>query len=167
MTTFCTTCSQEIANVIIIEGKPYGTTCAEAIIGGKLPHWFKGGNWDTAKNQKDKDHLRQVAEYSSLVELARKAWGDFYRLSMALRKARNRGNDWEQSFIQNIATQCGYMNLFCNNYYTPDYDESEAIHNKKTSNGSWDYYLIGKHNPKGIAALSSKQLDILEKIENK
>jgi hypothetical protein len=167
MKTYCTTCSQEIANVVMIKGKPYGTTCAENLIGEKLPSWFTSGDWDAAKKQKDEDHLRQVAEYSALVELARKAWGDFYRLSMALRKARNRGNDWEQSFIQSITTQCGYMNLICENYYTPDYDESEAIHNLRTSGGSWNYYLIGKHDPKGIAALSSKQLEILERIENK
>lgn len=161
--TQCAKCGTVIKNIIIINNLPYGTECATTILGIKqLPSWFKGGDWDTAKLEHDK-HMEQLNnDFERRRAITTKHWDNFIRLSRAMKGARVRGNQWEQNFISSIKTQAGFYTLTSEGCHFDTMEQAE--------NG-WKEYMGGfpylTNDINGIAALSSKQLDILERIESK
>ncbi len=159
----CTKCGTSIKNVIIINGKPYGTECASAILGIKqLPTWFKGGDWDKAKLEQDAlDEKNRIAFQEAKI-ITSKNWNDFIRLSKASVKARNRDNDWEINFINSLSEQAGFYTLTVGGCKFETMEEAE----KGWFDGLGSFpYLYSEI--KGIDGLSQKQIELLEKIENK
>ena len=159
--TTCTKCGAHITNIILIDGLPYGSDCAETVLGIKqLPSWFKGGDWDKAKAENDKFQLERAEQFKLVREYTRKHWNDFMRLSIALKKARSYDNVWEINFISSLSEQAGFNNLTsATEYSTMD----EAEKNWKFYNGSFPYLY---NDIKGLSALSDKQINIFERIEN-
>lgn len=161
--TQCCKCGTQIMNVITIDGKPYGTECATNILGiEQLPLWFKGGDWNSAKLAHDENERNQINELKNRKEITSKYWTDFIRLSRALRKARNKGNDWEVKFINNISSQCGFYTLINEGCEFDTMEEAEI--GWKPYMGTFPYLVC---DIKGICGLSDRQIEILEKIENK
>lgn len=162
-TTLCYKCSTPIKNIIIIDGKPYGSECATHILGiNQLPFWFKGGDWNDAKMLYEANAKEEVIKFNESKKITSKHWADFVRLSMAYKNARRRSNDWEMNFIWSIKDQAGFYTLVeevCN-FETME----EAELGWKSYMGSFPYLMT---EIKGIAGLSDKQIQLLEKIENK
>lgn len=157
--TFCTTCGQVIKEVVIIGGKPYGTTCAERIIGiDRFPSWFTGGDWDTAKKRHEVNMQLNRDIHSKTVELTKKYWGEYYIICKAHNMAIDKGNQWAIGFINSIADWLGYQCF-------PFVDKFETFE-KAFQNWNDNYmgsfpYLTSE--PKSISCLSDKQRNILNK----
>ncbi len=159
----CTKCGTSIKNVIIIDGKPYGTECATTVLGIKqLPSWFKGGDWNKAKSEQETKESQNKIDFEQRRIITSKNWADFIRLSKASLVARKRDNDFEINFIDSIKSQAGFFTLTSEGYKFDTMEEAEK--GWKEYMGSFPY--LGAEI-KGISGLSEKQIDILEKIENK
>jgi hypothetical protein len=157
-TSTCSTCGQVINEVIFISGKPYGTTCAERVLGIKnLPSWFKGGNWDEAKIK----HEKSQEEMNMVFDLAKKNtsefWGEWLKISKVYHEARKNGNEWVASFAYSVCGQLGYYSVLPTVEFKTMEEASE----------NWKPYLgtfpILHKKPKSITSLSHKQLSIISK----
>lgn len=161
--TQCSKCGTPIKNVIMIDGKPYGTECATNVLGiNQLPSWFKGGDWNEAKLVYEAKAKENAIEFSERKNITSKHWADFIRLSRALRSARKRDNQWEANFIESIKTQAGFYTLTNEGCKFDTMEEAELGWNG--SMGSFPYLV---REIKGLAGLSEKQIQLLEKIEAK
>ena len=146
----------------MIDGKPYGTTCAEAKLGVRLPQNFSGDYNKYAKKQKI-NHDAQIDDFERRKEITRKAWGDMVSLSKAMIKARRNGNDWEVNFIGSIADQVGLALLRLPEDRIKDtMDATYEDENWKLGGGGTRTYYY--NHPKGFDSLSDKQLSILDRI---
>jgi hypothetical protein len=161
--TCCTKCGTTIKNIILIGGKPYGTECAETVLGIKqLPSWFKGGDWDKAKAEQEKKTETLKVDFQNRREITRKNWADFIRLSKAQLSARRRNNDWEANFISSLKGQCGFYTLTVEGCKFETMEDAE-----KHWNSAFGTFPYLSKEIKGISALSEKQINLLEKIESK
>lgn len=159
MNSTCTNCSASIKNVVIIQGKPYGTTCAEKILGKSLPKNFSGDYDKYEKEQKIK-HEESVSEFNKVKGRTRKYWNQIVRLNSALISC---SNDWERNFVSSIAGQAGLPLIYTPAEYIKEtMDQTYTEENWPASAGSYHYIY---REPKGLDNLSVRQLEILERIE--
>ncbi len=158
----CTKCGTSIKNVIIINGKPYGTECATTVLGIKqLPSWFKGGDWDKAKIEQDANQNKIRADFEQRKIITSKHWNDFIRLSKASLKARREDNEWAVNFIDSIKGQAGFYTLTVEGCVFDTMESAEI--GWKDYMGTFPYL---QNEIKGLSGLSQKQIEILEKIES-
>lgn len=145
----------------MIDNKPYGTECATTVLGIKqLPSWFKGGDWNKAKLEYDKQAEKNRLHLEERRRITAKHWPDFIRLSKAHLKARVNDNDWGTGFIESIKSQAGFYTLTVEGCKFATMEEAEKGWN--AAFGSFPYL---ERDIKGIAGLSDKQINILERIE--
>lgn len=110
----CSRCGADVKdeNGVLISGKYYGRDCAATILGlNELPIWFKAGDWEAelqTRNKIDESLRQQRAEREE--KMASK-WPLIHSVSVAYQKARRSENEWEISFLQNVATRLGMQ--FC------------------------------------------------------
>lgn len=158
--THCVACGQFIQNVVIIEGLPYGTTCALNKLGlREFPSWFRGeGDWSLMK-AKHEAHMKVLAEgLRTQREVTSRAWPEWLAISRVHVKARRSGNDWLADFTWSIANQLGYHTVLPSNLVGFDnFEEAE-----KSREGMHDFPYIYQ-SPGSIESLSPKQLQILRK----
>lgn len=157
--TTCSTCGQVINEVVIINGKPYGTTCAQNILGiREFPSWFKGGDWDKAKTERDILDAKNADDFSTRKEITAKFWKEWSLLSKAHLQARVNNNDWAVNFLSSIIHQLGYFTILAQ----PNFDTMEdAEKGWKETSGSFPYLY---NTPKHIEELSPKQQQLIEKF---
>ena len=147
---YCTTCGQQINEVIIIQGLPYGTTCATNKLGLKeFPSWFKSGDWDKAKLSNDELQEQNRLDFENTMRIINECWAEWCALSKAHFEQRGLENKWAEDFIYSISRQLGY-GMF--------------LDHTQFKNNTWvkGCPTIIK-SPKRIADLSPKQQQILNK----
>ena len=147
---YCTTCCQAINEVVIIQGLPYGTTCALNKLGlREFPSWFKVGNWDKAKLSNEELQEKNCLDFENTMRITNQFWDEWCALSKAHFVQRSFQNEWEADFIYSISRQLGY-GMF--------------LDHTQFKNNTW---LKGCptniKSPKKIADLSPKQQQILKK----
>jgi hypothetical protein len=147
--TQCTKCSAHIKNVIIIDNQPYGTECATTVLGiNSLPYWFKGGNWNEAKDKYDADCVNQKQSQKETLLKMDEYWGEWVMLSKISRRAYSMQNDWLYSFMTSIINQLGYPNALVTTEFNT---ATEAFDNWKPYNGTFPMIY---NQPKRISELS-------------
>jgi len=157
--TTCTTCNQVINEVITIDGKPYGTTCAERKLGiNHLPAWFRGGDWDSAKTKHDKLMLDNSADFARIKEITSRSWSEWIILSKISHKAQREQNDFASNFIESIMSQLGYYTRIANVKFESMEDAEKGW---KEYNGGFPYL---NKCPRPISDLSEKQVNLLYKL---
>jgi hypothetical protein len=162
MTATCTNCQAHIKNIVMIDGKTYGTTCAEGILGTRLPKGFSGDYNAYAKKESVK-HESQVAEFNMRKELTRKYWNDVIKVSKAMLNARRNGNSWEENFVSSIVDQSELFILYIPKKNMLDtMDETYEESNWKPAGGGTRHYFYNE--PKGLDSLSERQIEILDRI---
>ena len=162
----CSKCGASIKNVVTIGNKPFGTTCAEMVLGVRLPQGFFGSYEELQKRQEaEKIRREKIAkenEKESIIsnQLTNENWNVLRDFSKALRNARNNYNDWQIQFVYSVANQKfgGTVSFStCSKYETMQ----EALENWNDDvNGSFPYL-------NRIVELSPKQQEIFDKILNK
>ena len=156
--TNCTKCGAHIKNIIIIDNKPYGTECATTVLGiRKLPHWFKGGNWNKAKESYDTLVVDQKLALKRQMVMMDEYWGEWVLISRIYQRAHSCGNDWLVNFSKSILDQLGYGNSLNEFHYN---SATEAYNNWKPYNGSFPFLY---HRPKHIDELSPKQQELIRR----
>ena len=106
---YCTTCCQAINEVVIIQGLPYGTTCALNKLGlREFPSWFKTGEWDKAKLSNDELFEKNRIEFVNTMSITNECWGEWCLLSKAHFEQRGLQDKWAEDFIYSISRQLGY-----------------------------------------------------------
>jgi hypothetical protein len=156
--TNCSKCGQVINEVVIINGKPFGTTCAQVELGIKqFPTWFKGGDWDKAKADYDANAAKQAVEHDERRVITSKAWAEWQALSIAKKDAYAKGNDWLVSFFSSIMEQLGYYTYIAETKWDTMEDAEKGW---QSASGSFPYL---NNEPKKIETLSQKQQNILYK----
>jgi hypothetical protein len=157
--TTCSRCGQVIAGVVIINGLPYGTTCAEIKLGIKqFPSWFKGGDWDKAKAEYEKKKAIDGVEHQRMKEITSEYWGDWILVSKIIWKGQRLDNQWLIDFGYSLLTQLGYP-YFNDRINFATYEDFCA--SNEFDYGAWS---LLKHIPKKrVSELSEKQKDIIRK----
>lgn len=155
--TNCTNCSAHIKNVVTIGGKPYGTTCAEAIIGNKLPLNFSG-DADAYIAKKQVNDAKQRADFKQSLAVTKKGWNVNVMLTNAFKNAKN---DWQRSFVASCAEQCAAV-LLSTYLDGLTFDECR----KAWRSGMGDFPLRDYDLNDRFARLSDKQRTIIDKIYN-
>ena len=106
---YCTTCSQAINEVVIIQGLPYGTTCALNKLGlREFPSWFKVGDWDKAKLSNDELLEKNRIDFENTMLITNECWAEWCLLSKAHFEQRVFQDKWAEDFIYSISRQLGY-----------------------------------------------------------
>ena len=146
----CTTCSQAINEVVIIQGLPYGTTCALNKLGlREFPSWFKVGDWDKAKLNNEELQEKNRLGFENTMRITNECWIEWCALSKAHFEQRGLENKWAEDFIYSISRQLGY-GMF--------------LDHAQFKNNTWVKGCPTKEKePKRISDLSPKQYDILQK----
>jgi hypothetical protein len=145
---YCTTCGQQINDVVIIQGLPYGTTCALNKLGlREFPSWFKVGNWDKAKLSNEELQEKNRLDFENTMRITNECWSEWCALSKAHFEQRGFEDKWAEDFIYSISRQLGY-GMF--------------LDHSQFKNNTWikGCPTISK-NPKTIDTLSLKQKSIL------
>ena len=156
--TQCTKCGTPIKNIIMIEGKPYGTECATTVLGiRQLPSWFKGGDWNKAKAKYDLDAKKYATDLENALSKMNEYWDEWQMLSKIATRAYRMDNDWLHNFIVSIIEQLGYPNYLPTNDFKT---ASEAFANWKPYDGS---FPVLYHQPRRISDLSEKQQYLITK----
>ena len=158
MNTTCTKCGQLITEIVTIGGLPYGTTCAQRVLGIKdYPHWFNGGDWDKAKKDYDKISEENSKQFAEARAITSEFWEEWHMLSEIKREAYRNYNDWLYNFMDSVINQLGYRHTLYN--MPKNFEEA--------SNDPYLKYYIPymNHRPKRISELSPKQLDIINKYK--
>jgi hypothetical protein len=155
MEATCTNCGASIKNVITIGGKPYGTKCAEAQIGERLPRNFSG-DYDKHREKVAFDIAQYEAFKADQLEKLREIWKEALKLDRAYRL----GNDWERNFLRSIRRQLDYtQGMFCIRLSQfedhKEYAESDHVA---------QYGLITTDRTQSIETLSPKQISLVERI---
>jgi hypothetical protein len=106
---YCTTCSQAINEVVMIQGLPYGTTCALNKLGlREFPSWFKVGDWDKAKLSNDELLEKNHIDFENTMNITNECWAEWCLLSKAHFEQRVFQDKWAEDFIYSISRQLGY-----------------------------------------------------------
>ena len=148
---------------MIINGKPYGTTCAESELGVRLPKNFSG-DYNKYAEKQAANHKAQVADFERRKEITREFWDDMILLNKAMINARRKSGDWESNFVSSVASQSGLRVLYIpeeNMKPTMDETYAEENWNQATGGSTRTYY---ESEPKGLSSLSERQLEILNRI---
>lgn len=155
--TTCTTCGQLITEIVTINGKPYGTTCALDVLGlEKFPAWFKGGDFNQSKKKYDNEMQSANERYQNAKNITKEYWSEWVRISKVYSYAHKTSNEWLLKFVESIQNQLGYYRLL-----TVDFETMEqAEKNWKEAYGDFPYLYSA---PKKIESLSAKQIQILNK----
>lgn len=157
--TTCTTCGQVINEVVIIDGLPYGTTCAENKLGiRQFPSWFKGGDWNKAKDDYDKGQAANKAIFENSRLITSRTWSEWVMLSKAFKREYAKQNDWAANFISSIIRQLGYPSTLAETKWQ---SMEDAEKNWSPASGTFLYLY---NEPRKIDTLSPKQLSILDKF---
>jgi hypothetical protein len=152
----CESCGQEITNIVMINGKSYGTTCALYVLGIKeLPLWFNGGDWDEAKAKHEANLENNAKQFEEARAITSEFWSEWHTLSIIKQEAYNKHNDWLHDFMYSVMLQLGYTRSIP--YMPTTLEEAE--------NDPYHKYMIVYLNkrPKRISELSPKQLAIVNK----
>jgi hypothetical protein len=150
--TTCTTCGQAINEIVIIDSKPYGTTCAERKLGiKKLPSWFSGGDWDQAKKDRELFEVNRINEYNQAILITSEFWSEWHMLSNIYKKAYQQNNNFLSEFMSSIIRQLGYPCSL-----------TEAPINFEDAKKNPNTFLLYS-TPKRYKELSPKQLAIIDK----
>ena len=165
----CNRCQQVISEIIFIDGKPYGSTCAARLLGERgetLPRWFKRGDYNKHKETVEK----MQAEIRARYELTAEDWDAVVTLCKAARSARNRNNEWEVNFVYSIASQLGYGgHLYHHDWFFDFTDFNDA----KDNWGTGDPYDTRGSFPifskwvKSLDSMSPKQRSLFDRISSK
>ena len=159
-TSTCTTCGQLINQVVIIDGLPYGTTCAENKLGiRQFPSWFKSGDWNEAKLKHQKNDEIQKLEFQKQRKITSDTWAEWVALSRLSHKSYRSNNTFMYDFTTSIISRLGYFGALGSEISKFDTME-EAEQNYKEYMGTFPYLLC---SPRTIDTLSPKQLDVLSK----
>ena len=158
MKTTCSKCGSLIKNIVTINGKIYGTSCAEVVLGVKLPKNFNGDG--SAFKMKKEISLKQFSsDFEKTIEATKKGWNVNVYFTNAYRKATN---DWERSFVRSCSDRVGSTIL---TFLKGDLGFENSKENWGIEMGSFpyrDYDLNEK-----LCLLSDKQMSILDKIITK
>jgi hypothetical protein len=158
--TTCIKCGQSINEVVLINGLPYGTTCAENILGIKqFPSWFKGGDWDEAQKQQNESQLKNAIEQDRVENITRQCWSEWVALSKMYHKSYSMRNNFMSDFSESIINRLGYCNPIANELCKYDTMDDAKINHKEWM-GSFPFM---NRVPITIDSLSDKQLNILNK----
>ena len=152
----CLKCGASIKNIVDINGKSYGTSCAETVLGVRLPKDFSG---DGAKFKAEKElsDFNNVKKFRKTIEITSKGWGINVYFTNTYRKAKN---DWERSFIQSCADQsAATILMYLKNNLSFDDVKRDWDDNYMGSFPFRNYDLNDTFNN-----LSEKQVSILDKI---
>jgi hypothetical protein len=155
MSIICNRCGQSVKdeNAVSISGKFYGQDCASTILGMKsMPNWFKGGDYDKAKEAHQVDIEKLNAEYERKKQLTADYYEEWYKLSYLLDCARHSNNEWLANFVSSVINQLGYFNSLA--YMDADTFEKYL---------KCAYCTLLHNEPRRISSLSPKQLNILNK----
>ncbi len=159
-TNTCTTCGQLINQVVIIDGLPYGTTCAENKLGiRQFPSWFKNGDWNEAKKQNDDLCFKNKIKFQEERKITSDTWAEWVSLSRLSHKSYRSNNTFMYDFTTSIIIRLGYFGALNSEISKFDTME-EAEQNYKEYMGTFPYLPF---SPRTIDTLSSKQLDVLSK----
>ena len=151
----CVKCGASIKNIVDINGKSYGTSCAETVLGVRLPKKFSG---DGAKFKAEKEltDAKNIKSFSEMIETTSKGWNINVYFTETYRKAKN---DWERGFIQSCADQSAATIL--------TYIKNRSFDDAKRD---WDDSYMGSFPFRNYDLndtfnnLSEKQVSILDKI---
>lgn len=155
----CTTCGQLINEVVTIAGLPYGTTCAEKILGvERLPSWFKGGDWDKAQQDHKQTLANNIESLNDQKSITSQAWEEWMALSIAYKREYANGNQWASDFLISVIHQLGYFTYIANTKWVTMED---AEINWAACDGSFPYL---NKQPRKIDSLSEKQRSIISKF---
>ncbi len=155
MITNCTRCGQDIAAVITIDGKPFGTKCAEVVLGHKLPNNFSGDYTAHVAEVKE-TQTRLMNQRTQAEAITAELWED----AIALTKAYKRANDWGRGFLLSIESQLGFDGLIgC-----VDPTKFETVEDYLKSAHVTQYGLICSAFTKGLNTLSDKQRQLIERL---
>jgi len=155
----CTTCGQDINEVVIIGGKPYGTTCALKQLGiSRFPHGFTTGDWDKVKAEIDTVVQNNKNIHITSRKITSEYWKEWTILSKAYSHARIQQNDWAVDFLSGIIDRLGYYTILAQtNFDTME----DAERGWNASSGTFPYLYS---EPKRIENLSQKQRTIIYKF---
>lgn len=158
----CERCGQVINEVVVIDNKSYGTTCALTVLGIRdFPHWFKGGDYSKAKLKND-EYLKKLEEDIKIrEEITRDTWEERRLISIALyREYSKNDNSWLYKFLTSI---CEQLNIRLIAYEVTNFETyDEAKNNWSNAYGDISSLLASKET-KQISDLSSKQRAIVYK----
>jgi|688.fasta_scaffold478376_1 hypothetical protein len=158
--TTCIKCGQSINEVILINGLPYGTTCAENILGIKqFPSWFKGGDWDEAQKQQNESQLKNAIEKDRVENITRGCWSEWVALSKISHKSYSMGNNFMIDFTESIINRLGYWGSISSSLCKYNTMDEAKINHKEWMGTFPQMYRV----PMTIDSLSDKQLNILNK----
>ena len=156
MNGICSKCGAVIKNIVDINGKSYGTSCAETVLGVRLPKNFSGNG---LKFKEDKEVLKakNKKRFERTIKLTLKGWNINVYFTNAYKKAKN---EWERNFIYSCANQAAATILmYLDNGLSFDDAKRDWNHNDMGSFPYRDYDLNDTFN-----SLSEKQLSILNRI---
>lgn len=156
----CTKCGQIINEVVLIDGLPYGTTCAENKLGiRQFPSWFKGGDWNEAKFQHEKTQENLKVEFQKRRKITSDNWQEWLSLSRLYHVSYRNGNNYMADFTSSILSRLGYFGSLGSEISKFNTME-DAEANYKEYMGTFPYL---QRHPQRIESLSLKQLNILNK----
>ena len=159
-TNTCTTCGQIINQIVLIDGLPYGTTCAENKLGiRQFPSWFKSGDWNEAKLKHQKNDEIRKLEFQKQRKITSDTWAEWVALSRLSHKSYRSNNTFIYDFTTSIIRRLGYFGALGSEISKFNTME-EAEQNYKEYMGSFPYLPC---SPRTIDTLSPKQLDVLSK----
>jgi hypothetical protein len=156
MLGICSKCGASIKNIVDINGKSYGTSCAETVLGIRLPKNYSGDGVGFKKKLISTQE-ENVKRFKETIEMTIKGWNINIYFTRAYRAARN---DWERSFVGSCASQTAATLLInLDNGLSFDDAKRDWNHNYMGSFPYRDYDLNDTFN-----SLSEKQLSILNRI---
>jgi hypothetical protein len=116
-TAVCTTCGAHIKHVFIWDGKPYGSTCIEAVSGISPTDWVDGDEQKTrkslaAKAQANQERAAKSAALNELRESIRQAnRAEYAELITVLNNASRYEGDFCSEMAKNIGNDGFSRNL--------------------------------------------------------
>lgn len=156
MTSTCSKCGSSIKNIVDINGRIYGTSCAETVLGVRLPKNFTG---DGMKFKEDKEALKakNKERFEETLKTTLKGWNINIYFTNAYRSAKN---EWERNFVASCASQTTATILrYLDNGLS--FDDAKR---------DWDNAYMGSFPYRDFdlndtfSNLSEKQLSILNRI---
>ena len=159
--TTCSTCGQIINQIVLIDGLPYGTTCAENKLGiRQFPSWFKSGDWNEAKLKHQKNDEIRKLEFQKQRKITSDTWAEWVALSRLSHKSYRSNNTFMYDFTTSIISRLGYFGALSSEISKFDTMEDAEANYKESIMGTFPYL---PYSPRTIDTLSPKQLDVLSK----
>lgn len=164
MLSTCKKCGASIKNIVEIDGNIYGTSCAETVLGVKLPSNFRGDgikfkdNLEKQKEILEKKGLESQTKFKKDIDYTIKGWNINIYFTNAYKKATS---NWEREFILSCASQVTAHIL---TYLKKDglsFDDAKREWNTDYM-GSFPYRHYDLNDT--FKNLSEKQLSILNRI---